>query len=70
MKGKEALTKEKAIEALEKASSSYFGESFDLCKKQIELLHPHLEIIYDVVSVHFEQESVYFVNYKWIQTKE
>ena len=31
-------------EAMEKATSSYFGESFDLCKKQIGLLHPNLDI--------------------------
>ncbi|GFZ21560.1 hypothetical protein Acr_29g0007220 [Actinidia rufa] len=31
-------------EALEKAASTYFGEGFDLCKKQIRLLHPYLDI--------------------------
>ena len=31
-------------EAVEKTASSYFGEGFDLCKKQIGLLHPNLDI--------------------------
>ena len=31
-------------EAVEKLASSYFGEGFNLCKKQIGLLHPNLDI--------------------------
>ena len=54
LKGKEALIKTSTIEefkssdnfkeVVEKAASSYFGEGFDMCKKQIELLHSNLAI--------------------------
>ena len=51
---KKILTKMSAIEeyksfdgfheAVVQATSKYFGEGFDLCKKQIGLLHPELDI--------------------------
>ncbi|GFS30442.1 hypothetical protein Acr_00g0011920 [Actinidia rufa] len=54
MKRKEALTKSSIIyefkssdkykEAVEEAVSSYFGEGFDVCNKQIGTLHPNLDI--------------------------
>ncbi|GFY85300.1 hypothetical protein Acr_04g0000380 [Actinidia rufa] len=37
----EGLKKE---EEVEKATSKYFGEGFDLCKKQVRRLHPKLNI--------------------------
>ncbi|GFY97721.1 hypothetical protein Acr_12g0002620 [Actinidia rufa] len=54
LKRKEALAKTSMIEefkslydfkeAVEGAASTYFGKGFDLCKKQIGLLHPSLDI--------------------------
>ena len=51
---REALTRTSAIdefkvsdehkEAVERANSLYFGEGFDLCKKQISILHLDLDI--------------------------
>ena len=54
MRRRETLAKTSAIdefkaseeykEALEWAASSYFDEGFDLCKKQINILYPNLDI--------------------------
>ena len=54
LRKKEVLSKTLAIEefkssndykeAVEKATSSYFDESFDLCKKKIGLFQPNLDI--------------------------
>ncbi|GFZ05323.1 hypothetical protein Acr_17g0008950 [Actinidia rufa] len=54
MRRREALTKMSAIdefkaldeykEAVEGAASSYFDEGFDLCKKQINILHLDLDV--------------------------
>ena len=32
-------------EVVEQATSKYFGEGFDLCKKKISILHPDLDIL-------------------------
>ena len=54
MRRKNVLSKTSAInefkslneykEAMEGAISSQFGKGFDLCKKQIGILHPNLDI--------------------------
>ena len=54
MRRKEALAKISVIDefkssdeyknVMEWATSSYFGEGFELCKKQIGILHPNLDI--------------------------
>ncbi|GFS31348.1 hypothetical protein Acr_00g0016870 [Actinidia rufa] len=54
LRKKEALAKESAIkeykfsndfsEAVKKVAFTYFGEGFNLCKKQIGILHPNLNI--------------------------
>ena len=54
LKRKKTLAKMSAIEefksledykeAVEEETSSYFGEGFELCKNQIKLFHPKLDI--------------------------
>ena len=86
---KEALVKSSAInefksldeckEAVEGVASLYFGKGFDLCKKQIGILHPNLDIQdlqinLDLIDEDEEEEKdghpyvhIFFVNATSIQ---